>query len=190
MEVSVPVNDFVRQLQTAARITDKKTNMPILSTVLIETPDNGQIHLTATDLDLGIRCACTADIKKNGRFTIPARRLLDYTRLLSEPNLHIKVSAKDWASFVCGRSRTRIAGLAPESFPELPEPPSHPLATLPSGLLSRLVEQTSFAISEEESRFTLTGALLILTEAAMEMVATDAHRMALSRISHPMPGIE
>jgi DNA polymerase III subunit beta len=109
MEVSVSVNDFVRQLQTAARVTDQKSGMPILSTALIETTGNGEIQLTATDLDLGIRCACTADVKKKGRFTAPARRLLDYTRLLSDPDLHIQVSANHWASFVCGRSRTRIA---------------------------------------------------------------------------------
>ena len=93
--------------------------------------DEDKVWLTATDLELGIRCACPARVKKEGGGTIPARRLLDYVRLLPDARLQIKIQENHWASLVCGRSRTRIAGMSRESFPELPEMPEV-LAEFPS----------------------------------------------------------
>ena len=84
---------------------------------------NDRITLTATDLELGIRCSCPAKVKKEGAGTIPARKLLDYVRLLPEADLQVKFLENHWASLVCGRSRTRIAGMSRESFPELPQMP-------------------------------------------------------------------
>jgi DNA polymerase-3 subunit beta len=64
-----------------------------------------------------------------------------------------------------------------ESFPELPEMPE-PIAEIPLKVLSSMISRTSFAISTEESRFTLNGALLLLKSAEMTMVSTDGHRLA------------
>ena len=177
MEFSVSKTDFVRELGLTQGVVEKKTTIPILSNILVET-DHDQVWLTATDLELGIRCACPARIKKEGAGTIPARRLLDYVRLLPDADLQVKLAENQWASFVCGRSRTRIAGMSRESFPELPQMPE-PLAEIPLSVLSRMVANTIFAISAEESRFTLNGALLILKDTGLVMVATDGHRLAM-----------
>ncbi len=177
MEFSVSKSDLVRELGLTQGVVEKKTTIPILSNILVET-DHDQVWLTATDLELGIRCACPARIKKEGAGTIPARRLLDYVRLLPDAEVQVKLAENQWASFVCGRSRTRIAGMSRESFPELPEMPE-PLAEIPLSVLSQMIAGTIFAISAEESRFTLNGALLILKENGLIMVATDGHRLAL-----------
>ncbi len=177
MEFSISKADLVRELGLTQGVVEKKTTIPILSNILVET-DGDQVWLTATDLELGIRCACPARIKKEGAGTIPARRLLDYVRLLPDADVQVKLGDNQWASFVCGRSRTRIAGMSRESFPELPQMPET-LAEIPLSVLSEMISQTIFAISAEESRFTLNGALLILKDTGLVMVATDGHRLAL-----------
>src|SRR3954465_11963909 len=177
MEISVSKSDLVRELGLTQGVVEKKTTIPILSNILLET-DGDQIWLTATDLELGIRCACPARVKKEGAGTIPARRLLDYVRLLPDADVQFKIGENQWANLVCGRSRTRIAGMSRESFPELPQMPEV-LAEIPLGVLSQMIASTIFAISAEESRFTLNGALLILNDTGLVMVSTDGHRLAL-----------
>jgi DNA polymerase-3 subunit beta len=187
MEFSVSKSDLVRELGLTQGVVERKTTIPILSNILVET-DQDQVWLTATDLELGIRCACPARIKKEGAGTIPARRLLDYVRLLPDADVQVKLGENQWASFVCGRSRTRIAGMSRESFPELPQMPES-LAEIPLSVLSQMIASTIFAISTEESRFTLNGALLILKESGLIMVATDGHRLAMVEKQISLPGL-
>ncbi|MCC7173761.1 MAG: DNA polymerase III subunit beta [Bryobacterales bacterium] len=176
MEFTVNKSDLVRELSLSQGVVEKKTTIPILSNVLLEAADD-RISLTATDLELGIRCSCPAKVKKEGSGTVPARKLLDYVRLLPEGELTMKFLENHWANITCGRSRTRIAGMSRESFPELPAMPET-IAELPVKALASMISRTGFAISLEESRFTLNGALLVLRPQGMTMVATDGHRLA------------
>jgi DNA polymerase-3 subunit beta len=146
------------------------------------------LTLTATDLELGIKCSCPARVKRQGAGTIPARKLLDYVRLLPDTDVDVKLAENQWASLVCGRSRTRIAGMSRESFPELPAMPKE-LAQIPVGVLAGMIAKTIFAISSEESRFTLNGALLILRSNGIVMVATDGHRLSMVESAADLPTI-
>ena len=177
MEFTVSKAELVRELSLSQGVVEKKTTIPILSNVLLEA-EADRLVLTATDLELGIRCVCPAKVGKAGAGTIPARKLLDYVRLLPEADIQLKFGDNQWANLVCGRSRTRIAGMSRESFPELPSMPDV-LAEMPAGLLSSMISKTIFAISAEESRFTLNGALMVLKSDGLTMVATDGHRLSL-----------
>lgn len=187
MEFTVNRADLVRELNLSQGVVEKKTTIPILSNVLVEA-DGDRIELTATDLELGIRCSCAARVKKSGAGTIPARRLLDYVRLLPDGDVQVKIAENHWANLTCGRSKTRIAGMSRESFPELPQMPE-PLAEIPIGVLGALIGKTVFSISSEESRFTLNGALLVLRKGAVVMVATDGHRLAMIESSDELTGV-
>lgn len=187
MEFSVSKADLVRELNLSQGVVEKRTTIPILSNVLVEARED-RIHLTATDLELGIRCACPARVTQEGAGTLPVRRLLDYVRLLPDADLNFKFLENNWASLNCGRSRTRIAGMSRESFPELPEMPEA-VVEIPAGLLSLMISKTIFAISSEESRFTLNGALLVLKSSGATMVATDGHRLAHVETSAEIPGV-
>lgn len=182
MEFTVSRGDLVRELSLSQGVVEKKTTIPILSNVLLEAADD-RLMLTATDLELGIQCSCPAKVKKPGAGTIPAKKLLDYVRLLPEAELQIKLLENHWASLVCGRSRTRIAGMSRENFPELPSMPDR-LLDIPAQMVTSMVDKTIFAISNEESRFTLNGALLLFKPDSVVMVATDGHR--LSMVEYPM----
>lgn len=176
MEFTVSKSDLVRELSLSQGVVEKKTTIPILSNVLLEAADD-RITLSATDLELGIRCSCPARIKKEGSGTVPARKLLDYVRLLPEGDVNMKFMENHWANITSGRSRTRIAGMSRESFPELPQMPP-PIADIPVKTLTAMIARTQFAISMEESRFTLNGALLLMHPEGLTMVSTDSHRLA------------
>src|SRR5580704_12517031 len=181
MEFTVSRAELVRELNLLQGVVEKKTTIPILSNVLVET-DDSRIVLTATDLELGIRCSCPARVKKVGGGTIPARRLL------GDGDVQFKIQENHWANLVSGRSKTRIAGMSRESFPELPKMPAL-LAEIPIGVLAGMIGKTVFAISSEESRFTLNGALLVLKKGGLVMVATDGHRLAMVESSAELPGV-
>jgi len=183
MEFTISKSDLVRELNLSQGVVEKKTTIPILSNVLIEAAGD-ELTVTATDLELGIRSTVPARVKTGGSGTIPAKRLLDYVRLLPDADLQVKFSDSHWASLSCGRSRSRIAGMSRESYPDLPEM-GEPLGELSIGLLAGMIQKTIFSISAEESRFTLNGSLLLLRDGNMTMVATDGHRLAL--IEQPNP---
>lgn len=187
MEFSVSKSDLVRELGLSQGVVEKKTTIPILSNILLEA-DGDRLVITATDLELGIRCTCPARITRNGSGTIPARKLLDYVRLLPEAEINVKFGDNQWANLNCGRSRTRIAGMSRESFPELPVMPEV-LAEIPAALLSSMIHRTIFAISAEESRFTLNGALLLVRADGLTMVATDGHRLAMIDAEADLGGV-
>ena len=188
MEFTVSRADLVRELNLSQGVVEKKTTIPILSNVLVEA-DGDRIQLTATDLELGVRSSCAARVKKSGAGTIPARRLLEYVRLLPDSDVQVKVADNHWANLVCGRSRTRIAGMSRDSFPELPEMPNV-LAEIPIGVLAGMISKTIFAISTEESRFTLNGALLNLRKGGVVLVATDGHRLSVVESTGDLPGVQ
>ena len=109
---------------------------------------------------------------------------MDYTRLLPDGDVNMKFLENQWATITCGRSRTRIAGMSRESFPELPQMPE-PIAEIPVKAMAGMIARTSFAISMEESRFTLNGALFLIAPEGLTMVTTDSHR--LSFVQSPLP---
>lgn len=187
MEFTVSKTDLVRELNLSQGVVEKKTTIPILSNVLMEASGD-RLTVTATDLELGIRCSCPAKVKKSGAGTIPARKLLEYVRLLPDADLDIKLQENHWATLVCGRSRTRIAGMSRESFPELPAMPDE-LAQVPAGILAAMISKTIFAISAEESRFTLNGALMLLKSSGMTMVSTDGHRLSMIESDYALPSV-
>jgi len=186
MEFTVGKSDLVRELSLSQGVVEKKTTIPILSNVLLEAAGD-RVTLTATDLELGIRCSCPARVKKEGAGTVPARKLLDYMRLLPEGDVNMKFLENHWASITAGRSRTRIAGMSRESFPELPQMPET-IAEVPIKTLTSMIGRTSFAISMEESRFTLNGALLLMRPEGLTMVATDGHRLAFVQAAQSESG--
>ncbi|MCS7025520.1 MAG: DNA polymerase III subunit beta [Bryobacteraceae bacterium] len=188
MEFTVSKSDLVRELGLSQGVVEKKATIPILTNVLVEALDD-QLVLTATDLELGIRCSCPARVSRRGAGTIPARKLLDYVRLLPDADVHFKVGENHWANLTCGRARTRIAGMSKDSFPELPQMPPV-LGEFSIGTLASMISRTIFAISAEESRFTLHGSLLHLKPGQLTMVATDGHRLALVERQEDVPGLE
>ena len=177
MEITVSKFELLRELTDTQGVVERKTTIPILSNYLFEAAGD-RVSLTATDLDLSLRTSCNAKVKKEGSCTIPARKLHYYVKLLPAADITIKLLENHWVSIRCGRSNTKMVGMAKSNFPSLPAFPTAGVVTIPAQVLRGLIARTGFAISNEESRYTLNGALMLLKPESITMVATDGHRLA------------
>jgi len=177
MEITVSKFELLRELTATQGVVERKTTIPILSNYLLEAAGD-KLALTATDLDLSLRTSCNAKVKKEGSCTVPARKLHDYVKLLPDADITIKLLENHWASIRCGRSNTKMVGMARSNFPSLPAFPTSGVVKIPSQVLRSMIAKTGFAIASEESRYTLNGALMVLKPESMVMVATDGHRLS------------
>jgi DNA polymerase-3 subunit beta len=177
MEITVSKFELLRELTATQGVVERKTTIPILSNYLFEAGGD-KLSLTATDLDLSLRTSCTAKVKKEGSCTIPARKLHDYVKLLPDADITIKLLENHWVSIRCGRSNTKMVGMARSNFPSLPMFPAAGVVKIPAQVLRSMIAKTGFAIASEESRYTLNGALMVLKPESITMVATDGHRLS------------
>ena len=177
MEITVSKFELLRELTATQGVVERKTTIPILSNYLLEAAGD-KLSLTATDLDLSLRTSCAAKVKKEGSCTIPARKLYDYVKLLPDADITIKLLENHWVSIRCGRSNTKMVGMARSNFPTLPVFPTAGVIKIPAPVLRGMIAKTGFAIATEESRYTLNGALMVLKPESITMVATDGHRLA------------
>src|SRR5580765_2145829 len=177
MEITVSKSELLRELTATQGVVERKTTIPILSNYLFEASSD-KLLLTATDLDLSLRTVCNAKVKKEGSCTIPARKLHDYVKLLPDADITIKLLDNHWISIRCGRSNTKMVGMARSNFPTLPVFPTAGVVKIPAQVLGGMIARTGFASPNEESRYTLNGALMLLQPESITMVATDGHRLA------------
>jgi DNA polymerase-3 subunit beta len=177
LEISVSRAELLRELTAAQSVVERKTTIPILSNFLFEAADD-KLTITATDLDQSLRTSCAAKVKKPGACTIPARKLYDYIKLLPEGDISIKLMDNHWVQIRAGRSNTKMVGMARANFPQVLDFPASGGYKISSASLKNMIAKTIFSISNEESRYTLNGALLVLKAESMAMVATDGHRLA------------
>jgi len=187
MEFSVKNFELLDELNLTQGVVERKTTIPILGNILCEASGN-RVTLTATDLELSIRTSCEAKVKKEGAGTIPAKKLLELVRLLPEGEIRFKLLENHWVQILADRKTYKMVGMAKDNFPAIPAFP-HPIAKIPAKILSSLIARTAFAISNEESRYTLNGALLLLKPEIVTMVATDGHRLAVAEIDHKFEGL-
>ena len=189
MEITVSRGELLRELTATQSVVERKTTIPILSNFLLEA-ENDKLTLTATDLDQAIRTSATVKVKKAGACTVPARKLYDYIKLLPEGEISIKLLENHWVQIKLGRSNTKIVGMARANYPQVPEFPATSALTLSAVALKTLIARTIFAISNEESRYTLNGALLVIKAESLAMVATDGHRLSfVEKINENIAGI-
>ncbi|HMG36602.1 MAG TPA: DNA polymerase III subunit beta [Blastocatellia bacterium] len=168
-----------RELNLLQGVVEKKNTIPILSHILIEASDGGEISMIATDLDVSVTTTCEAQIDQAGSMVVSARKLFDIVRNLPESEIDFVTQENNWVRVSCGSSDFKIAGQAREHFPSTPKAGAKGLA-FPSSLLNKLISRTIYAITQEESRYALNGSLMISSEDRLQMVATDGHRLAIS----------
>src|SRR5712672_116158 len=169
MEFSVSKSALLNELSTTQGVVERKTTIPILSNLLVEAKGS-HLNITATDLELSIRTSCEAKVKKEGAGTIPAKKLLELVRLLPEGEIKVKLLENHWVEIVSDRKKYKLVKIS-------------------APVMESLIAKTKFAISMEESRYTLNGGLLILKPDSLAMVATDGHRLALAETDQKLTGL-
>lgn len=178
MELTVGKAELQKELQLCQGVVEKRSTIPILSNVLLRAAD-GRLQIAATDLDVTILSSCAARVTTPGGVTIEAKRLFDIVRSLPDEDVHFTLQENNSINVESGTAKFRLLGLPAEDYPTLPTVDVTDAYTIPLGELKTMVGKVKFAITHEETRFQLNGALLKVQPNKMEMVATDGHRMAL-----------
>src|SRR5918993_4517726 len=177
MNFIVSKQNLQRELSFVQGVVEKKNTIPVLSNILIESLGENAIRITGTDLDVTIRCDTEAEIKTAGAICVQARKLFEIVRLLPDAPITFTREENNWVTVKCDRAKYKLVGVAKDAFPEVPTTKSAP-TKISAGVLKSLIDRTIFAITQEESRYTLSGAKFILDKSGVRMVTTDGHRLA------------
>jgi DNA polymerase-3 subunit beta len=177
VEFTISKTSLQKELGLVQGTVEKKNTIPALSNILIESVGEDTIRITGTDLDVTLRCETEAEIKTPGSMCVGARKLFDIARVLPDAPVSFRKEENNWATVKCERSNFRIAGIDRDNFPEVPSFKSAPVK-LSAGVFKTLIDRTIFAITLEESRYTLSGAKFMLNKSGAKMVTTDGHRLA------------
>jgi DNA polymerase-3 subunit beta len=177
MQFVVSKQNLQRELAYVQGVVEKKNTIPVLSNILIESVGENNIRLTGTDLDVTIRCDMDADVSTEGSICVQARKLFEIARLLPDAPVTFKKESNDWVTVTCDKTKFKMVGVARDAFPEVPSSKSTP-TKLSAEIIKSFIDKTIFAITQEESRYTLSGAKFIMDDTGAKMVTTDGHRLA------------
>ncbi len=179
MEFRIAADELKKALLRAQGIVERKATMPILSNVLVNAGKTG-VSVTAFDLDIGIVSEHPAEVAKQGAITVSAKMLLDIVSFLPEAQVTVKKLANNYAELTSGAAHYKVVGMAPEEFPKLPREESAHLVNIKGSTLLEMIRKTSYAISNDETRYILNGVYFEPREkGSVRMVATDGHRLAM-----------
>ena len=179
MMFKIKGGDFSRKLGMIQGVVEKRTTMPILSHVLMRSTDKGLL-LEATDLENTATVFC--DVQTEGEFkvAVPAGILSDLVReIREEEEISVTATKNNWIEVVTSSGSFKIAGLAADDFPRIPEVSSGDLFQVSSERLEEMISKTVFSVSEDEMRRSLSGVFFEKRgEQTLRLIATDGHRLS------------
>ncbi len=182
MEFTIDRSELLAALYLTQGIVERRTTIPILGNVLIQSAGNG-VLIAATDQEIAVRRQCAATVKKKGTMTTGGRRLYDMVREFPDGAVSVRSLDNNWIEVSAGRSRFRLVGLDPREFPAMPQAQGdgkQSTLSMPAAALEEMLEKTIFAVSADETRVNLNGIYVESPEKGrVRMVATDGHRLAL-----------
>ena len=183
MELTIEKDIFAKALQKVQSIVEKRTAMPILSNVLLEATSDS-LTVIATDLEVGMKSSYPARVTKDGKITVSAKKLYEITRELPDEKIRISTRSNDWIDISCGKAKFNIVGLSSDEFPSFPKVDESIFIKLESAVLSTMIEQTSYAMCHDETKYNLNGIFFKTTsdgeKSVLRLVATDGHRLSVA----------
>lgn len=182
MKFTIDRSDLLKELNALQGVVERKNTIPVLANLLIEAKD-GKVKFSGTDLDNTLRCETEAEIKTEGSACISARKIFDIAKALPDASVKFTKNSDEWVTVECAKSKFKLPGISVETFPELPEFKGNVLK-LSATMLTNLISKTNFAITQEEGRYTLSGAKFEVKD-DIRMVTTDGHRLAFSSFEKP-----
>lgn len=181
MQFVVDQRTLLKELNFLQAVVEKRNTIPVLGHLLIETEGN-RLRLQATDLDLSLTTACEAAIAGKGSLCVPARKLHEIVKSLPPAKIIFKVEDDHVLQLTCEKARFRLKGIEREQFPDIPAMPEI-VAQLPALQLRQAIARTLFAVADQDSRYSINGVKLELTDSCLRMVATDGHRLSLVEVN-------
>lgn len=178
MHAQVVRSAFLSTLAQVQGVIEVKRTLPILSHLLLEVKGNG-VTLSGTDLDVSIQTSLQGDVMREGRVAISGKKLYEIVRELPDAPIDLQWEEGQSVEILCAKSSFRLKGIGAEEFPALPQIPEGAGITLAAETLRTMIPKALIAVSTDQTRPTLTGALVQVAEGKLWMVATDGHRLSL-----------
>ncbi len=182
MEIKVDRDTLLKAISRVQAILEKRSHMPILSTVLLTTKGD-ELEISATDLEIGFQNSYPAEIVTPGSMTISGKRLLDITRETSSNTIYISEKENSWVYISDNKAHYNLSCLPADEFPALTEPEDTVMIEIEGKILTEMINKTIYSITMEEAGFKLSGVFMERInkdgEEFLRMVATDGHRLSL-----------
>ena len=182
MEIRIDRNELFKTVSRMQSIVERKSNMPILSTVLLSAA-NGHLMVSATDLELGFRQSIPSEVLHEGSITLSGRKLFEILKESRKDVFHIKEKENNRIFLSDGVARFELASLPADEYPSFVEPEGVPMVELEGEILTEMIVKTIYSVTMEEAGFKLSGIYLEKVHRAGEdflrMVSTDGHRLSL-----------
>ncbi len=183
MHVNISRTALFHQIQRCQNIVEKRNTNPILANILFDA-NHQSLKLTATDLQSTFSSTQDAEVLQPGALTVEAKKIFEIVRELNpESPVELKTDG-NFLSIVSGGVKFRLATKPADEFPSEPADETDLSIDIQASELVRMINSTSFAMSNDETRKYLTGSLFEVSAAhGIRIVTTDGHRMALSEFS-------
>ena len=169
---------LLKGIQGVQNAINAKVSLPILSNILIEATGD-RVIFTATDLDMGIISSIAVKPATEGAITVPAKKFSDIIKELPDEEVSVSVKKNNMVHIECGKNIFKVMGLVKDEYPQLPEFKDKNFITIPQKRLKAMLKMTSFAVSNDETRYVLNGVLFVIRPTHMRLVATDGRRLAM-----------
>ena len=179
MKFKINRDHFSSGLQLVTSVVGSRKTMPILQNVLIEAREN-IIHLTTTNLDLGIRCSVKAEVSEEGSVTLPVKDLSRIVRELADMEVSVESSDTAKSTITTRGSIFNLIGMDSKEFPPLPELEDRKSTEIGRDELTQMLKSVSFAQSVNEERYMLKGVFFQFDKELLSLVATDGRRLAVA----------
>jgi DNA polymerase-3 subunit beta len=185
MKLTAGREALLKPLQSVIGVVERRQTMPILANVLL-VARNGQVWITATDLEVELVASAEVTVQNPGEVTVPGRKLFDICRALPEhAEIAISLSGEK-LSLRSGKSKFSLTTLPAAEFPTVEDINAGDSVQLPRASLARLLDKTHFSMAQQDVRYYLNGLLLESGKKHLRAVATDGHRLALCQV--PLSG--
>ena len=182
MKIKIDRDVLLKAISRVQAILEKRSHMPILSTVLLTTKRD-ELEISATDLEIGFQNSYPAEILTPGSMTISGKRLLDITRETSSNKIYISEKENNWVYISDNNAHYNLSCLPADEFPALTEPEDTVMIEIDGKILTEMINKTIYSITMEEAGFKLSGVFMERInkggEDFLRMVATDGHRLSL-----------
>jgi DNA polymerase III subunit beta len=189
MKLECLQENLAEGLTVVGRVVPSKSTLPVLSNVLLSTRD-GELQLTANNLELSVAHRVPAAIAREGDITLPARLLSDYVALLDHgQKVDLELNPKTHkVHLACGRYEANVAGIDADDFPPVPAVSGGTSFSIPSGLLKQAISEVVFAAAPDDTRPVLAGVLVKLGNGSITLAAADGFRLAVRTVDLPEDG--
>lgn len=181
MKIICKKSDLLQGVNTVLKAVPGKTTMPILECILIDTTD-GQIKLTANDMELGIETVIEGDVLDKGKIALEAKLFSEIVRKLPDSEVSIETDENFKAFIRCEKAKFHIAGKSGEDFAYLPEIEKSNFVALSQFSLKEVIRQTIFSIADNDSNKLMTGELFEINGSELKVVSLDGHRISIRKI--------